>query len=64
MFSGSLSGSGSKTRLLRELLHVWSFQESKMALCNFRLTDDIFKSQLIHTSGGLRTPTHPTTHLS
>ena len=33
---------------------VCNREESKMAYINFRLTNTIFKSQLIHTSGSLR----------
>ena len=32
---------------------MWSCRESKKALSNFRLTNDVVNSQLIHTSGGL-----------
>ena len=33
--------SGNKTRLQRKLFDVWSCLEQKMALSNFRLTNDI-----------------------
>ena len=48
------SGSGNKTKLPRKPFDMWSCKESKMALSNFRLTNDIVNSQLIYTSGGLR----------
>ena len=47
------SGSGNKTRLLQKPFNVYSCEESQMALSNFRLTNDIVNSQLIHWSGGV-----------
>ena len=41
-------------RLLQRVLDVWICEESKMAHSNLRLTDATFSSQLIQTSGGLR----------
>ena len=48
------SGSGNKTRLLRKLVDVWICKELMMAHIYFQLTDTISNSELIHTSGSLR----------
>ena len=48
------SESSNTTRLLRRLLDVWICEELKMAHINLRLTDAMFNSQLIYTSGSLR----------